>query len=126
MQDVYTCLLFVGSQNGKAEEAVNFYVSTFRNSEVIEINHYGPNEQEQEGTVKQAIFTIKGQKHTALDSGLEHNFTFTPAVSICVEYESNDEIERLFRELSDRGKILMPLDAYGDSKEVDPEIWTAA
>ena len=59
---------------------------------------------------------LKGQKHVAMDSGLEHNFTFTPSVSICVECEDREEIDEVYAKLSEGGKLLMHLDDYGFSK----------
>ncbi len=117
MQKLTTFLMFVGEQRGKAEEAVKFYVTLFRNSHVDKIERYGPNEGEQEGTVKQARFTLAGQEFMAMDSGLDHRFTFTPAMSIFVTCESEAEIEELFGKLSESGKVRMPLKDYPFSRK---------
>ena len=53
----------------------------------------------------------------ALDSGRQHLFTFTPAMSLFVQCETEDEIDRLYRELSTGGKVLMELDTYPFSKK---------
>lgn len=53
---ITTHLMFDGS----AEEAINFYVSLFRGSEIIQIERYGPGEQGAEGTVKRATFSLGG------------------------------------------------------------------
>ncbi len=84
MQEFTTFLLFVGRQDGNAEEAINFYVSLFKNSGIDKMVRYGPNEGEREGTVKQAVFTLNGEQFMAAGSGLEHKFTFTPAISTFV------------------------------------------
>ncbi len=47
----------------------------------------------------------------------EHNFTFTPSMSIFVHCENEEEIETLFKKLSENGNIMMPLDNYGFSKK---------
>ena len=52
-----------------------------------------------------------------IDSAVKHEFTFTPAMSLYVNCESDDEIEKLFKELSMGGNILMPLGAYPFSKK---------
>ena len=61
-------LLFTGDQKGKAEEAINFYMSIFRMSSVESVNHYEAGEPGPEGMVKYASFTINGQKFVAMDS----------------------------------------------------------
>jgi predicted 3-demethylubiquinone-9 3-methyltransferase (glyoxalase superfamily) len=52
MQKFTTCLMFVGEQHGKAEEAMNFYTSLFKDSKILRITRYGAGEQGVEGTVK--------------------------------------------------------------------------
>jgi predicted 3-demethylubiquinone-9 3-methyltransferase (glyoxalase superfamily) len=43
---------------------------------------------------------------------VQHDFTFTPAMSLYVHCDTEDEIGHLFAALSENGKILMPLGAY--------------
>ncbi|MGI9262757.1 MAG: VOC family protein [Woeseiaceae bacterium] len=116
MKSISTFLLFVGDQCGRAEEAVSFYTSLFDNSEVIDIEYYGEGEEEPQGTVKLARFSLNGVEHLASASSLAHKFTFTPAVSFFIECDSQDEIERLHKSLVDGGAELMPLDNYGFSQ----------
>jgi predicted 3-demethylubiquinone-9 3-methyltransferase (glyoxalase superfamily) len=108
---ITTHLMFDGS----AEEAINFYVSLFRGSEIIQIERYGPGEQGAEGTVKRATFSLGGQEFICIDSPVKHAFTFTPSISLFVDCESESEVEELFSKLSDGGQVLMPLDNYGFS-----------
>ncbi len=117
MQKLTTFLLFVGERRGKPDEAVKFYVTLFRNSHVEKIERYGPKEGEQEGTVKQARFTLAGQEFMAMDSGLDHRFTFTPAMLIFVTCESEEEIDKLFAKLSEGGKVHMSLNKYPFSRK---------
>ena len=118
MQKTTTFLMFVGEQFGKAEEAIKFYTSLFKNSGIQHIEHYKANEPGgKEGTVKLATFTLAGQTYMDIDSGFEHKFTFTPAISIYVNCESEEELETLYKSLSDGGGILMPLGDYGFSKK---------
>ena len=53
----------------------------------------------------------------AMDSGLDHRFTFTPASSIFVQCESQEELDRAFTKLSDGGKVHMPPGNYGFSQK---------
>lgn len=115
MQKFTTCLLFVGKQYGKAEEAINFYVSLFKNSKIIKIERYRAGESEPEGTVKLATFFLNGEEFMALESALNHEFTFTPAMSIFVQCESEEELDVLYTKLSEGGEVKMPLGDYGAS-----------
>lgn len=100
---------------GKAEEAMQLYTSLFPGSQITELEHYGANEQGAEGTVKRASLTLCGHQLRFFDSPVQHGFTFTPAISLFVECESADELDRLFGELSDGGEVFMPLSSYGFS-----------
>jgi predicted 3-demethylubiquinone-9 3-methyltransferase (glyoxalase superfamily) len=118
MQKTATVLMFVGDQCGKAEEAMNFYTSLLKNSEVKNILYYTAGEHGgKDGTVKHATFTLAGQEYMANDSSLEHKFSFTPSISIYVNCESDEEIELLFKKLSEGGSAFMPLNNYGFSKK---------
>ena len=83
MQKTITFLMFVGEQFGKAEEAIKFYTSLLKNSKVKSIERFNTGDpQGKEGTVKHALFTIDGLEYMAIDSPLEHKFSFTPSISI--------------------------------------------
>lgn len=109
---ILTFLLFTGEQHGKAEEAVNFYTTLFDDSEISSIEHYGPNDPEPEGTVKQAHFSLNGQRFIAKDSHLKHYFDFNPAISFFIESDSAKDIEDAFKELAKEGVVFMPLEEY--------------
>jgi predicted 3-demethylubiquinone-9 3-methyltransferase (glyoxalase superfamily) len=117
MQKTTTFLMFVGEQHGKAEEAIRFYTSLFKNSEITHLERYGPGENDPEGTLKFASFTLAGQEYMAIDSAAEHAFSFTPSISIHVRCDSEEEINRLYAAFSDGGFAMMPLDNYGFSKK---------
>jgi predicted 3-demethylubiquinone-9 3-methyltransferase (glyoxalase superfamily) len=70
-----------------------------------------------EGTVKIARFTIASQEFSAGDSPVKHNFTFTPAISLFVQCESEAELDTVFSRLADGGRVLMPLGNYGFSSK---------
>jgi predicted 3-demethylubiquinone-9 3-methyltransferase (glyoxalase superfamily) len=97
---------------GRAEEAMNYYISTFDNSEILSIQRYGPNEAGAEGSVLHATFSLNGQVFMCIDSAPIHEFTFTPSISFYVTCNTEAEIDRLFERLSRDGKVLMPLAAY--------------
>lgn len=108
-QKITTFLMF---QDSNAEEAMNFYISLFDNSEIINITRYGVNETGKEGTVMHATFSLNGQKYMCIDSNVKHEFTFTPSMSLYVTCDTEDEINKLFEKLSEDGEILMPLGPY--------------
>jgi predicted 3-demethylubiquinone-9 3-methyltransferase (glyoxalase superfamily) len=110
---VTTHLMF----EGVAEEAMTFYVSLFEGSKIESIERYGPDGPGAEGSVKLAAFTIGGRDFLCIDSPIKHGFTFTPAMSMFVDCESEEELERAFGRLSDGGSALMPVDNYGFSRK---------
>ena len=115
--------MFVGDKCGKAEEAINYYVSLFPNSEIKNIEKWKAGEPGgREDWVKQALFTIAGQEYMASENSMDHKFSFTPAISIYVNCETEDELNKLYLELSRGGQVMMPLDDYGFSKKFG---WTA-
>jgi len=117
MTETTPFLMFCGPHRGQAEEAITFYVSLLKNSQIIAIDRYGANEHEPEGTVRLARFTLAEREYMAIDSAAEHNFTFTPAFSIFVTCESETELGQLYKALSAGGGVLMPLDNYGFSRK---------
>ena len=117
MTETTPFLMFCGPHSGQAEEAITLYVSLLKNSQIIAIDRYGANEDEPEGTVRLARFTLAGREYMAIDSAREHNFTFTPAFSIFVTCESESELEKLYEALRVGGEVLMPLNNYGSSRK---------
>ena len=103
--------------DGSAEEAMKFYVSLFRGSEIVQVEKYGAGEPGAEGSIKRADFTIGGHRLICIDSPAKHDFTFTPSMSVFVDCESEAELDESFRQLSSGGKVFMPLDDYGFSRK---------
>lgn len=101
---------------GQAEEALNFYVGVFPDSEIVRVARYGPGEPGTAGTVKHALFRLKGQTFRAIDSNIQHGFTFTPALSLYVTCQSEAEIDQCFAKLAEGGQVMMPLGAYPFSR----------
>jgi len=102
---------------GDAEAAINFYVSVFPCAEIIDIVRYKAGEAGPEGSVMNATFSIAGQVVMCIDSPVKHEFGFTPAVSLFVECETENEIGSLAESLAEGGAIFMPLDDYGFSRK---------
>lgn len=107
---------FLMFQGGVAEQAMTFYTGLFADGRVLEVARYGPQGPGPEGTVQVARFTLAGQEFRCSDSFVTHAFDFTPSLSVWVETESEDEMERLFAALGEGGGPLMPLDDYGFSR----------
>lgn len=117
--------LFTGDQKGKAEEAINFYMSLFRMSSVDQVMHYEAGEPGPEGMVKYASFTINGQKFAAMDSGNDTRYGFTPAVSFVINCESQEQIDYYWDHLTEGGDVNAQQcgwlqDKYGVSWQVVP------
>jgi predicted 3-demethylubiquinone-9 3-methyltransferase (glyoxalase superfamily) len=100
---------------GAAEEAVNLYVSLFRDSSIRMMERYRSGEGGAEGSVKQCHFTVAGLPLRCFDSPIQHAFTFTPSVSLFVDCESEVELDTAFAILSAGGKVMMPPGNFGFS-----------
>jgi len=101
---------------GRAQDAMNLYVTTFANSAIEHVERYAQGEHGPEGTVKVASFSLCGRRFLCSDSPVKHNFSFTPASSIFIDCDTAEELEQVFNLLSEDGQILMPLDNYGFSQ----------
>ncbi|MFX1498020.1 MAG: VOC family protein [Promethearchaeota archaeon] len=100
-QRIIPTLMFVGDNCGKAEEAINFYTSVFHNAKVGDILRYNLGEEpDKEGTIKHAAFILENQEFAAMDSALEHNFTFNEAISIMVHCDTQEEIDYYWEKLT--------------------------
>jgi predicted 3-demethylubiquinone-9 3-methyltransferase (glyoxalase superfamily) len=88
--------------DGKAEEAMDFYVSIFKDSKVISVSRYGEGGPGPAGTVMTATFQLDGQEFMALNGGPE--FKFTEAISFFVNCETQAEVDELWAKLSAGGE----------------------
>jgi predicted 3-demethylubiquinone-9 3-methyltransferase (glyoxalase superfamily) len=87
-------LMFTGDVAGKAEDAIRFYTSVFRDASTGEVLRYGAGEEpDKEGTVKWASFRLEGESFAAMDSAHPHGFTFNEAVSLMVHCDTQEEID---------------------------------
>ena len=127
VQKIVPYLLFVGKQHGKAEEAVNFYTSLFKDSGIENIVNYGPGQEEEEGTVMHAAFRLAGLEFMAMDSNQEHQFTFTEAISLYVDCHSQEEVDFFWEKLGEGGDESAQQcgwlkDRYGVSWQIVPSV----
>ena len=105
----------------KAEEAMNFYVSIFKNSKRGRISRYGEAGPGPKGTVMVATFQLEGQEFIALNGG--PHFKFTEAVSFVVNCETQDEVDAFWEKLSEGGSKSQCgwlKDKYGLSWQIVP------
>ena len=109
--------------NDNAEEAVNFYVSIFKNSKVLSVSRYGDAGPGPKGTVMVASFELDGQKFMALNGG--PIYSFTPAISFLVNCETQQEVDTLWEKLSAGAQSLQCgwiKDKFGVSWQIVPTI----
>jgi predicted 3-demethylubiquinone-9 3-methyltransferase (glyoxalase superfamily) len=93
--------MFVGNKYGKAEEAINFYLSVFKNSKLGGVHRYGKGQEPyKEGTVMFADFMIENTWFALMDSAGEHKFDFNEAVSFIVQCANQNEIDYYWHKLS--------------------------
>jgi predicted 3-demethylubiquinone-9 3-methyltransferase (glyoxalase superfamily) len=98
---IVPCLLFVGSNVGRAEEAIRFYTSVFRNARRGLVARYGKGQEpDQEGTIMFADFMIEDQWFAAMDSAQDHDFGFNEAVSLLIDCQTQEEIDYYWHKLS--------------------------
>lgn len=94
-------MMFVGTVAGRAEEAVNFYLSVFKNSKQGFVARYGKGQEpDQEGTIMFSDFMIGQQWFAAMDSARKHEFAFNEAISLLIPCESQQEIDYYWDKLS--------------------------
>jgi predicted 3-demethylubiquinone-9 3-methyltransferase (glyoxalase superfamily) len=121
MSKIALCLWF----DGRAEEAAEFYVSTFRDcgqeaaiGDVVRYSEAGPGPR---GSVLTVTFTLAGQDFFALNGG--PRFTFSPALSLTVKCADQAEVDRFWERLSDggaTGQCGWLTDRFGVSWQVVP------
>jgi predicted 3-demethylubiquinone-9 3-methyltransferase (glyoxalase superfamily) len=123
MQKITPCLWF----DNQAEEAVNFYVSIFKNSKIVSIARYGEAGAEvsgrPKGTVMTALFQLDGQEFMALNGGPQ--FKFSEAISFIVNCRAQKEIDEFWKKLSEGGEegpCGWLKDKYGMSWQIVPTV----
>ncbi len=97
MQKIVTNLWF----DHQAEDAVKFYTSLFKNSKILDVTRYGEAGPGPAGSVLTISFQLEGQEFVAINGG--PMFTFTEAISLAVNCETQDEIDRYWEQLTSGG-----------------------
>ena len=123
MQKITPCLWF----DDKAEEAVNFYASVFNKSKIKDVTRYGEAGAKvagrPKGTVMTVTFELEGQEFMALNGGPV--FKFSPAISLMVHCETQEELDELWEKLSsggEKGQCGWLTDKYGVSWQIVPAV----
>jgi len=107
----------------KAEEAANFYVSIFKNAKIQTVSRYGDAGPGPKGQVMVVTFVLDGQSFTALNGG--PLYKFTPAISLLVNCETQQEVDELWKKLSAGGRedrCGWLQDKYGLSWQIIPTV----
>ncbi|KTC82710.1 VOC family protein [Legionella cincinnatiensis] len=100
-QFIIPSLMFVGNMCGKAEEAINFYTSIFKNSRSGIVSRYGSDQAlSKEGTIAFTDFMLLGKWFAAMDSAGNYDFVFNEAISFMVNCETQEEINYYWEKLS--------------------------
>lgn len=118
-QKITTFLWF----DANAEDAVNFYVSVFKNAKVLQTVKYGDSGAGPKGRVMTIDFELDGQRFMALNGG--PTYKFTEAISLMVNCETQDEIDYYWEKLSEGGQKVecgWVKDKFGLSWQVAPAI----
>ncbi len=100
---------------GDCTAALELYVSVFADFRIDAVEHYaagGPSA----GLVKKAEARLGDHHLMLIDSPIKHDFTFTAAMSVFVNFKESKELDRAFAALSAGGKVMMPLDDHGFSQ----------
>ena len=119
MQKIVTFLWY----DTQAEEAANFYVSLFKNSKIGKVGRYGEGGPGPKGSVMSVTFQLEGQEFFALNGG--PHFKFTPAISLFVNCETQEEVDELWEKLSAGGRqdrCGWLQDKYGLSWQIIPKV----
>lgn len=106
-----------------AEEAVNFYISIFKNSRIGDIARYGDTGPGPKGQVMTVDFELYGQQFAALNGG--PHFKFTEAISLVVNCETQEEVDEYWEKLSEGGQKVQcgwVKDKFGLSWQIVPTI----
>jgi predicted 3-demethylubiquinone-9 3-methyltransferase (glyoxalase superfamily) len=121
-QKIFPSLLFVDKAFGKAEEAIKFYTSVFKNSKLESVYKFPDNDN----AVMYGDFSIEGNLFAAMDGPGQHGFQFNEAISFVVDCENQEEVDYYWNRLTaDGGAESMCgwlKDKFGVSWQIVPKI----
>lgn len=98
-QKITPSMMFTQGNFGKCEEAINYWTGIFKNSATDMIARYEEGEGDEVGKVKYSIFTLEGQKFSAMESSADHKFTTTGALSFLINCDNQEEINHYWDNL---------------------------
>lgn len=120
MQKIHPSLWF----DNQAQQAAEFYVSVFPNSEILETSHYLEGMPGEPGSVLTVRFVLDGHEFDALNGGPVYQFT--PAISFVVDCETQDEIDHYWSSLTSDGGLEVQCgwltDKFGVSWQIVPSL----
>ena len=124
-EQFFPCLMFAGDLLKRADEAVDFYVSTFENAKIDTISRYTEGEPAPLNAVKHARFEIENQTFSIMGSPIPHNFNFNEAISFVVNCTTQKEVDYYWNALiSDggaEGRCGWLKDKFGISWQIIPK-----
>ena len=109
--------------NDNAEQAVNHYLSVFKNSKITSITHYGDAGPGPKGSVMTLAYQLDGQEFVAINGG--PTYTITPAISFVVNCDTQEEIDYYWEKLTDGGQEIQCgwlQDKFGVSWQIVPPL----
>jgi len=121
MQRISPCLWF----DHQAEEAVNFYLSIFKNSKIRSVTRYSDAGPGPKGSVMVVSFELDGMEFVALNGG--PIFKFNEAVSLAISCDTQAEVDHYWNKLTAGGEESQCgwlKDKYGVSWQVVPRALT--
>ena len=125
-QRIVPCLMFAGDLISKADEAVNFYTSLFKNAKIDSISRYPAEAPDTEGALQYAQFKLNGQTFSIMGSVMPHAFAFNEAVSFVINSETQDDIDHFWNKMTEGGgkesQCAWLKDKYGVSWQIVPPI----
>lgn len=121
---ISNAIMLVGDKVGKAEEAINYYISVFKNSAIETISRYEEGEGDVAGRVKYSAFTLDGEEFTLMESGADHKFEVGGAISFYVACADQEEVDYFWEKLShtpEAEQCGWVKDRYGISWQIVPK-----
>ena len=118
MREIGSCLWF----DGQAEEAAEYYVSLFPNSEILNVSRFPEGAPGAAGAVMTVDFLLNGRPFTALNGGPEYQFS--PAISLMIHCQTQEEVDRLWARMSAEGEEVACgwlTDKFGLSWQIIPD-----
>lgn len=118
-------IMFIGANNGKTMEAMQYYSSFFPGSKIDFTWEYGENTMgENPANLNHAEFKLCGQQFIAMDSGMDHKFSLDDGVSLMISCDGQEEVDFYWNHFVDDGGATSQCgrckDKYGVSRQVVP------